>query len=146
MNHWINKLFWLLLQNHYLKNNLSTLPTSTTNSFVTQPCKWFCARWMLRHTRPVPKVFMSVDKFSFSGTSPREGHVRWALLLLPLFIVSVPLCNKLYIHCYLSSVTEMSLSAELHCPRSCFWDDAVVAQGTRRGSSGSHQSSAIPLL
>lgn len=65
---------------------------------------------MLRHTRPVPKVFMSVDKFSFSGTSPRKGHVRWALLLLPLFIVSVLLNEKLYIYWSLVCDRDVALS------------------------------------
>lgn len=101
-------------------------------------------RWLqtLRRKRPVPKVLMS-------GTSPWEGHVWWPLLSLPLFIMSVPPRDKLYFLCQLLSATEMSLSAErpaLRCPRSCFWDGALVTQGTRGGSGGWHQCLAVPLL
>lgn len=42
------------------------------------------------------------------------------------------LCSLLFIVC--DRDVALSRVARLHCPMSCFWDDALVAQGKRRGS------------
>lgn len=82
-----------------------------------------------------------------SYTSPRGGHVWWTLLLFPLFIMSALPCDKLHFLCQILSLTQTSLSAKLACcPRSRFWDFALVTQGTRGLSEGWHQCLAVLLL